>query len=127
LAAVFSNITGGILLSNFLLDLGANLVEIGTIASLPMLTNLLQPLGALLSNRTNSRRKYGIWLFLPARLMWLLLLAGIIVVMGWFNRCPQRSQSRDISNLLRLVRILRFPQKIHRSGNRLTSMVGIAT
>jgi MFS family permease len=90
LAAVFSNITGGILLSNFLLDLGANSVEIGTIASLPMLTNLLQPLGALLSNRTNSRHTYGIWLFLPARLVWLLLLVGIIFA----------EQHRDISHQL---------------------------
>jgi MFS family permease len=80
LAAIFSNITGGILLSNFLLDLGANSVEIGTIASLPMLTNLLQPLGALLSNRTNSRHTYGIWMFLPARLVWLFLLVGIIFI-----------------------------------------------
>jgi MFS family permease len=90
LAAVFGNITGGILLSNFLLDLGANSVEIGTIASLPMLTNLLQPLGALLSNRTNSRHQYGIWMFLPSRLAWLLLLAGIIFV----------EQHRDISHQL---------------------------
>ena len=80
LAAVFSNITGGILLSNFLLDLGASSVEIGMVASLPMLTNLLQPLGALLSNRTTSRHNYGIWMFLPSRLVWLLLLAGIIFV-----------------------------------------------
>ncbi len=80
LAAVFGNITSGILLSNFLLDLGANSVEIGMVASLPMLTNLLQPLGALLSNRTNSRHVYGIWLFLPARLIWLFLLGGIIFV-----------------------------------------------
>jgi MFS family permease len=90
LAAVFSNITGGILLSNFLLDLGANSVEIGTIASLPMLTNLLQPLGALLSNRTNSRHTYGIWMFLPARLVWLLLLVGIVFV----------EHHRDISHQL---------------------------
>ncbi|NJR32113.1 MAG: MFS transporter, partial [Chamaesiphon sp. CSU_1_12] len=73
-----------------MLDLGANSVEIGTIASLPMLTNLLQPLGALLSNRTNSRHTYGIWLFLPARLVWLLLLAGIIFV----------ERHRDISHQL---------------------------
>lgn len=80
LAAVFANITGGILLSNFLLELGASSVEIGMAASIPMLTNLLQPLGALLSNRTNSRHLYGIWTFLPARLVWLLLLAGVIFI-----------------------------------------------
>ena len=80
LSTVFSNITGGVLLSNFLFDLGATPVEIGMLASLPMLTNLLQPLGALLSNRTDSRHKYGLWIFLPSRLLWLLLLAGIIFV-----------------------------------------------
>lgn len=78
LAAAFSSITGGVLLNNFLLDLGANPIEIGMVASLPMLANLLQPLGALLSNRTDSRHFYGLWIFLPARLLWLLLLLGII-------------------------------------------------
>ncbi len=78
LSTVFSNITGGVLLSSFLLNLGASPFEIGMVASLPMLANLLQPLGALLSNRTNSRHDYGIWTFLPARLLWLVLLIGII-------------------------------------------------
>jgi MFS family permease len=80
LSTVFSNITGGVLLSNFLLDLGASPMQIGMLASFPMLTNLLQPLGALLSNRTNSRHNYGIWIFLPSRLLWLLLVAGIVFV-----------------------------------------------
>jgi MFS family permease len=80
LATVFSNITGGVLLSNFLLDLGASPVEIGMLTSLPMLTNLLQPLGALLSNRTQSRHNYGMWVLVPSRLLWLLLVLGIIFV-----------------------------------------------
>ncbi len=78
LSTVFSNITGGVLLSSFLLNLGASPFEIGMVASLPMLANLLQPLGALLSNRTSSRHDYGIWTFLPSRLLWLVLLIGII-------------------------------------------------
>ncbi len=80
LSTIFSNITGGVLLSNFLLDLDATPVQIGMLASLPMLTNLLQPLGALLSNRTNSRHQYGLWVFLPSRLVWLLLVIGIVGV-----------------------------------------------
>jgi hypothetical protein len=79
LSTVFSNITGGVLLSSFLIDLGASPFEIGTVSSLPMLANLLQPLGALLSNRSRSRHDYGIWTFLPARLIWLVLLIGIIL------------------------------------------------
>lgn len=78
LAAAFNSITGGVLLNKFLLDLGANAIEIGAIASLPMIANLLQPLGALLSNQANSRHNFGLWIFLPARLAWLLLLLGII-------------------------------------------------
>jgi MFS family permease len=79
LSTVFSNITGGVLLSSFLIDLGASPFEIGMVASLPMLANLLQPLGALLSNRSHSRHDYGIWIFLPSRLLWLILLIGIIL------------------------------------------------
>lgn len=79
LSTVFSNITGGVLLSSFLIDLGASPFEIGMVASLPMLANLLQPLGALLSNRSHSRHDYGIWTFLPSRLLWLVLLVGIIL------------------------------------------------
>jgi hypothetical protein len=40
----------------------------------------LQPLGALLSNRSHSRHDYGIWTFLPSRLLWLILLIGIIQI-----------------------------------------------
>jgi hypothetical protein len=78
LSTVFSNITGGVLLSSFLLDLGASPFQIGMVASLPMLANLLQPLGALFSNLSHSRHDYGLWTFLPSRLLWLILLIGII-------------------------------------------------
>src|SRR3712207_3820702 len=50
-ATVFYSIIGGALLSNFLLDLGASTVEIGMLASIPQLTNLLQPLGAYVGDR----------------------------------------------------------------------------
>jgi MFS family permease len=79
LSTAFSNITGGVLLSSFLIDLGASPFEIGMVASLPMIANLLQPLGALLSNLSHSRHDYGIWTFLPSRLLWLILLICIIL------------------------------------------------
>ncbi|MEG5067238.1 MFS transporter [Microcoleus sp. B3-A4] len=79
-ATVFSSIIGGALLSNFLLDLGASTVEIGLLASIPQLTNLLQPLGAYLGDRTNSRNWYSLFIFGSSRLLWLLIVPGIWLV-----------------------------------------------
>ncbi|MEP6516902.1 MFS transporter [Microcoleus vaginatus] len=79
-ATVFSSIIGGALLSNFLLDIGASTVEIGLLASIPQLTNLLQPLGAYLGDRTNSRNWYSLLIFGSSRLLWLLIVPGIWLV-----------------------------------------------
>ncbi|NQE36766.1 MFS transporter [Microcoleus asticus] len=79
-ATVFASIIGGALLSNFLLDLGASTVEIGLLASIPQLTNLLQPLGAYLGDRTNSRNWYSLFIFGSSRLLWLLVVPGIWLV-----------------------------------------------
>ncbi|PSF39506.1 MFS transporter [Aphanothece hegewaldii CCALA 016] len=76
-ATIFSNITGGVLLSNFLLELGANATEIGMLTSIPMLVNLLQPVGAHLSELTVSRRNFNLWIYGLARILWLILLLGI--------------------------------------------------
>ncbi|MEG4203997.1 MFS transporter [Microcoleus sp. Pol7_A1] len=79
-ATVFASIIGGALLSNFLLDLGASTVEIGLLASIPQLTNLLQPLGAYLGDRINSRNWYSLLIFGSSRLLWLLIVPGIWLV-----------------------------------------------
>ncbi len=79
-AAIFSITTGGILLSNFLVELGANPVIFGMLSSIPMLVNLIQPLGAYLSERTTSRFRYSMWIYGISRLLWLFLAAGI-----WMN------------------------------------------
>jgi sugar phosphate permease len=68
------------LLSNFLLDLGASAVEIGLLASIPQMTNLLQPLGAYLGDRFKSRNWYSLLIFGTSRLLWLLIVPGIWLV-----------------------------------------------
>ncbi|MBD2776828.1 MFS transporter [Iningainema tapete] len=80
-ATVFSNITGGVLLTNFLLQLGASPVEIGLLSSIPLLANFLQPLGAYLADRSSSRHWYTMTIFAPSRLLWLILVGGI----AWFS------------------------------------------
>ncbi|MBD0389401.1 MAG: MFS transporter, partial [Nostoc sp. C3-bin3] len=77
LAAVYSLGTGGILLSNFLVELGASPVVFGMLCSIPMLVNLIQPLGAYLSERSTSRFQYSLRTHGIGRLLWLVLVIGI--------------------------------------------------
>ncbi|HAJ59766.1 MAG TPA: MFS transporter [Cyanobacteria bacterium UBA8543] len=77
-ATIFSSATTGVLLTNFLLELGATSVEIGFLSSIPMFVNLLQPLGAYLADRTTSRHWYSVGIFGCSRLLWLILLLGIV-------------------------------------------------
>jgi MFS family permease len=81
-AAVYNNIAGGVLLTNFLMDLGASPVQVGLLASIPLISNLLQPLGAYFSEQTTSRHQYCLWVYGPSRLVWLMLLVGI-GLMSW--------------------------------------------
>lgn len=80
-AALFSNATGGAILSGFFLELGANSSQIGLLAAIPMLANLLQPLGAYFSELTTSRHIYCLWIYGIARSLWLFLALGI----GWIT------------------------------------------
>lgn len=76
-ATIFSNVAGGVLLSNFLVELDASPMEVGLLSSIPMLVNLIQPLGAYLSNQFTSRHLYCLWIYIPSRLLWLALILGI--------------------------------------------------
>jgi MFS family permease len=88
-ATIFSNITGGVLLSNFLVELQATPLQIGMLAAIPMLANLLQPLGAYWADCTTSRRLYGLWVYGVSRLLWLPLAIAIIVF-SWHPLHPQQ-------------------------------------
>lgn len=76
-ATIYVQTTSGVLLSNFLVELQASPAAIGMIVSVPMLANLVQPIGASWSNRTQSRQNFGFWVNAPARLLWLVLALGI--------------------------------------------------
>ncbi|MBI4785231.1 MAG: MFS transporter [Oscillatoriophycideae cyanobacterium NC_groundwater_1537_Pr4_S-0.65um_50_18] len=78
-AALFSNITTGVLVTNFLLELGASTFEIGVLTAIPMVANLVQPLGAHLSQKASSLYSYSLETNGIARLMWWMLAIGI----GW--------------------------------------------
>src|SRR6476469_5442150 len=77
-ASVFESATTGVLLSNFLLQLGASSVEIGIFCAIPMVVNLLQPLGAYIADRTTSRHWYNLGIFGVSRLLWLVLAVAIV-------------------------------------------------
>ncbi|MGB8701240.1 MAG: MFS transporter [Thermosynechococcaceae cyanobacterium] len=76
-AAIFTNLTSGVLLINFLMDLGASATQVGLLAAIPLVANLVQPLGAYVSEQTVSRHWYCLTIYVPSRLLWLFLLGGI--------------------------------------------------
>ncbi len=78
-SSVFENVVKGVLISNFLLGLGAGAFEVGLLTSIPMMGHLLQPLGAYFSEKTTSRHNYCLWIYGIARVLWLLPAAGIFL------------------------------------------------
>ena len=80
-SSAFESIVKGVLISNFLLGLGAGALEVGMLTSIPMMAHLLQPLGAYFSEKATSRHLYCLWVFGTARLLWLLPAVGIF----WFS------------------------------------------
>jgi MFS family permease len=94
-ATIFSTITGGVLLSNFLVELEATPFEIGMLASIPMLANLLQPLGAYWADCTTSRRFYSLWVYGISRLLWLPLAIAILI----FSKHPAHPQQMIVATL----------------------------
>ncbi len=77
-AAVFSITTTGILLSNFLVELDASPLIFGMLCSIPMVVNLIQPLGAYISEQTTSRFKYSFLTYGSSRFLWLVLVISIV-------------------------------------------------
>jgi MFS family permease len=82
-AAIYSNIIGGVLLTNFLMDLGASATQIGLLSAVPLVANLLQPLGAYFSERVSSRHWYCLWIYAPSRVLWVGLCVGIVLLQPW--------------------------------------------
>jgi MFS family permease len=78
-AAIFSTLTSGVLLSNFLVNLQASSLEIGILSAISMLANVVQPLGAWLGDRSNSRLRFCSSIYFPARFVWVFLLVGIFL------------------------------------------------
>lgn len=89
-ATFFGSVTTGVLLTNFLLELGATSVEIGLLSSIPMFVNLLQPLGAYLGDRTTSRHWYSIFIFGSSRFLWVILL--LLIMTGMSDSPTERHQ-----------------------------------
>ncbi|PMB17042.1 MFS transporter [Fischerella thermalis] len=95
-AGIFGITTGGILLSNFLVELDAAPVAFGILASIPMLVNFIQPLGAYISERFPSRYQYSLLIYAPSRLIWLIL----VICIAAFSQQLINSQQLVILTLL---------------------------
>lgn len=91
-AVQYTTLTGGALLTAFLLALGATAFEIGLAAALPLLGGLLQPAGAEVIRRRGGRRKgvcltaglvdVALWGVAVAAVVWWPLERALAAVLG---------------------------------------------
>lgn len=78
-ATQYANLTGGTLLTAFLLTLGASEMLIGVIAALPLLGGLAQPVGAeIIRRRDGYRKPVLITAALVDDLLWLVSLSAVV-------------------------------------------------
>ncbi|MEG4023714.1 MFS transporter [Microcoleus sp. S13C4] len=110
-ATLFYSIIGGALLSNFLLDLGAGPVEIGMLASIPQLVNLLQPFGAYIGDRTQSRHWYSFWIFGISRLLWLILVPAL-----WWGGSFHLAQHQLVQLTLAIIWVSQVLESLGRAS-----------
>ncbi|MBD1807480.1 MFS transporter [Microcoleus sp. FACHB-SPT15] len=108
---LFYSISGGALLSNFLLELGAGSVEIGVLASIPLLVNLLQPVGAYIADQTTSRYRYSLCIFGPSRLLWLILVLAI-----WLAGSFHIAEHRLVQWTLAIICVTQFLEAFGRAS-----------
>lgn len=81
----FSNFTlvNGVFLVGFALALGANSIQIGLLASVPLLANLIQFVSAFILEATGTKKLTTIYSLLVARVVWIpvsLIALGILPV-----------------------------------------------
>jgi MFS family permease len=91
-ATQYVTLTGGPLLVTFLLALGASDLEVGFVAALPLLGQLIQPLGAEAVRRRGGWRKPVVlagatadvllWAVSAAAVVWLAPRTALLVVLG---------------------------------------------
>ena len=81
LCSVMIGLTGGVFLTGFALMVGASETIIGILSALPRLSSLMQPLGSYFVERFRVRKTISVWVFGPARALWLLIV--FLPLMGY--------------------------------------------
>lgn len=82
LAGTMAALTSGVFLTGFALLLGATETLVGLLNGLPRLASLVQPIGSYFVERLNARKRISCWVFGPARLLWLVVIALPLVGPG---------------------------------------------
>lgn len=78
-AVIFTLSTSGIILNNFLVELGAGAMIFGALSAIPMVLHACQPIGAYFSERVSSRFTFAIWTHGIARILWMVLGIGVFL------------------------------------------------
>jgi MFS family permease len=83
LATVFITLTGGAFLTGLALFWGANDFEIGLLAAIPFLLQVVQLFGAYVVNHTGKRKTITVWCSVAGRQIWWLTLPLLLLSGSW--------------------------------------------
>lgn len=75
LAFSMSALNGGVFVTGLALMMGASQSLVGFLGSLPRFAALMQPVGSYFVERLGARKAISVWVFGPARLVWLAVVA----------------------------------------------------
>lgn len=75
-ANLYANLTGGVFLVGYALALRASEVQIGLLATFPLLANIVQPFSTYLIERIGRRRSLALLGGACARLLWLVVIGA---------------------------------------------------
>lgn len=87
LASSMATLTGGVFLTGFALMLGASETAIGVLMGLPRFSALMQPLGSYFVERWRLRKAISVWVFGPARVLWLAVV--MLPLLGYVGGASQ--------------------------------------
>ncbi|MFW6306152.1 MAG: MFS transporter [Bacillota bacterium] len=85
--SMMGTLIGGVFLTGYAISLGVNYFAIGLLASLPLLSNIVQIFGSYLIDKLDNNRRFCIISIILHRIIWLMIIISptVLLKLGLFD------------------------------------------